>query len=437
MSAMEGDLAVWAERVEGFARVGTLSMHADGGESFSYDRSYLEDGRTVPIFPVLPLQEEPFGTQKTRSAFSSLGPEGVVGHDIRTALRAGREAISPVLARLNHETVGALTFTADALEPSYVGAGAAPLGDDTLFAFARAPEQTAFEELMRSRLSLNGAVAKIGVVRMAGAWGRPQGLAPSTHILKAGTPAFPHQMLNEALCMRSAVACGFDDAAQTDLMVIDDCDPILISRCFDRLAIDGRPAGLPNTMRLHQADFCQVLGISVDTHKYTPSDELVEAYTTSVASAISRESAERHCDRSYVFDMLVFDYLIGNCDNHLKNLSLTWSSDWSSKAVSPLYDVTCTTLYPVLPREMGLGIGVHRVIDEVEPLDFRLMARQLGISWKQARDSIAQTAEILVSSILESADKLEREHPIDAMMFAERLAKDCQTRVDVALKAAS
>ena len=434
---MERNLAVWAEHIEGFVRVGTLSQHAGGGESFAYDRSYLEDGRSVPIFPVLPLQEDTFNTQKTRSAFSSLGPEGVVGHDIRAALRAGREAISPVLARLNHETVGALTFTEDESEPSFDGAGATALGHDALVAFAHAPERTAFEELMRSRLSLNGAVAKIGVVKMAGTWGRPQGLTPSTHILKAGTPAFPDQMLNEALCMRSAVACGFDDAAQTDLMVVDDCDPILISRRFDRLAIDGRPAGLPNTMRLHQADFCQVLGISGDALKYTPSDDSVEAYTTSVASAISRESAERYGDRSYVFDMLVFDYLVGNCDNHLKNLSLTWSPDWSSKAVSPLYDVTCTTLYPDLSREMGMGIGAHRVIDDVEPDDFRLMAKQLGISWKQARDSIAQTAKMLVSSILESADKLEREHSLNAVMFAERLAKDCQTRVDVALRAAS
>lgn len=432
---MEGSLAVWAEHITGFMRVGTLSLREDGSESFAYDESYAKDEQAVPIFPVLPLQVEAFATQQTRAAFSSLGPEGPVGHDIRTALRAGRDAISPVLARLNHETVGALTFTSDESEPSYDGSGAMPLEDDTLIAFARTPERTAFEELMQSRLSLNGAVAKIGIIKMADGWGRPQGLSPSTHILKAGTPAFPHQMLNEALCMRCAVACGFDDAAQTDLIAINGCEPILVSRRFDRLATDERPAGLPNVMRLHQADFCQVLGISVDALKYTPSDELVESYTTSVASAISHESAERYGDRSYVFDMQVYDYLVGNCDNHLKNISLTWSSDWHRKAVSPLYDVTSTTLYPDLSREMGMGIGAHRDIDNVEPDDFRLMARQLGIAWRQARDSIAQMAERLIPSMLESADALEREHPVNAVMIAERLVKDSQKRVDVALKA--
>lgn len=103
-------LSVWMERFEGFALVGTLGFEANGDEWFEYDDSFLRAESSMPIYPVLPLREGRFTSQQTRAAFASLGPEGAVGHDIRTALRAGREAVTPILARLNHETVGALAF---------------------------------------------------------------------------------------------------------------------------------------------------------------------------------------------------------------------------------------------------------------------------------------------------------------------------------------
>ena len=176
------------------------------------------------------------------------------------------------------------------------------------------------------------------------------GLEPTTHILKAGSPSFPNQMLNEAICMRCARACGFDDAAEASLVVADNNEVLLVSKRFDRTKTRERPAGLPGVMRLHQADFCQLMGISADGLKYTPSDELVGGYNTSLAATVSRESSQRYGDRSYIFDAQVFNYLVGNCDNHLKNYSMTWRPDWGGKSVSPIYEVTCTTLHPDLSR---------------------------------------------------------------------------------------
>ncbi|MDO4798171.1 MAG: HipA domain-containing protein [Coriobacteriales bacterium] len=429
-------ICVWAEHLEGFVLAGSLSFGPKDGERFTYDASYLERGGSVPVYPVLPLQEEPHSAQSTRAAFSSLGPEGPVGHDIRVALRAGRDAIVPVLSRLNHETTGALTFTEERELVQVDTASPMPVDSAFLEQFAINPNRTAFKAMLDSRLSLNGAVSKVGAIRRDGAWLLPRGLEPSTHILKAGSPAYADQMLNEALCMRCALACGFEDAAKTDLIAIDGCDPILVSKRFDRLLGAERPKGLNDVMRLHQADLCQVLGISVDALKYTPSDELIDGYTTSVAAAISEESSERYGDRSYVFDIQVFDYLVGNCDNHLKNLSLTWSPDWQGKTVSPIYDVTCTTVYRDLSRDMGMGIGLHRAIDDVEPADFPLMARQLGVSWRQARESISAMADAVVPALMESAHQLEVECGVAAESVAEGLAQDCAGRVEVARRAA-
>lgn len=428
-------LNVWAEHIEGFVLAGVLAFDPEDGEHFTYDDSYLDRQDAKPLYPVLPLRAGVFGTQQTRAAFSSLGPEGLVGHDIRTALRAGRDAITPVLAKLDHETVGALTFTQEGEEPDHTHNTSADIGPSFLEQFAANPEQLALETLLESRLSLNGAVAKIGVTAREDGWRLPLGLAPSTHILKVGSPVFPGQMLNEALCMRCALTCGFDDAAQTSLILIDGQSPILVSKRFDRTIIDDRPAGLPKTMRLHQADFCQLLGISVDALKYTPSDELVESYTTSVASMVSQESSERYGDRSYIFDVQVFNYLVGNCDNHLKNLSITWDSNWRSKAVSPIYDVTCTTVYEGLSRDMGMGIGRHRGIDDIEPDDFRLMARQLGTNWRQVRNSMSQMAEGFTEGLMAAAHDLEQEYGIAAVKLAERLLEESRDRIEVAKQA--
>ncbi|MBR3312893.1 MAG: HipA domain-containing protein [Atopobiaceae bacterium] len=430
-------LGVWAERYEGFVRVGMLTLSDTGEERFSYDESYLRASSSVPIYPILPLSARPFGADTTRAAFSSLGPEGPVGRDVRIALRAGREAVVPVLGRLNHETVGALTFTRDDEEPDCAAVEPRTVDEDFLRALSSDSTRTAYETMLASRLSLNGAVAKVGVTRRGDTWFLPRGLEPSTHILKAGSVSYPDQMLNEALCMRCAVTCGFEDAARTSLITLDGCDPILVSERFDRAVEEGRPHGLSPVMRLHQADFCQVVGISTDALKYVPADELVPSYNEMVASAISRESSERYGDRSYVFEAQVFNYLLGNCDNHLKNLSMTWASDWSAKAVSPIYDVTCTTMYPELSRDMGLGIGCHRSIDAVEPGDFLDFARQMGVSAAQARTSLSDLAESFVPSLYAAADSLEEESAVDAVRLAEAFEADSCARIEVVRRAAT
>ena len=75
----------------------------------------------------------------------------------------------------------------------------------------------------------------------------------------------------------------------------------------------------------------------------------------------------------------LFDYAVGNCDNHLKNWSLLWSEDWSSMGLAPLYDVVCTTMYPKLVREMGVSFGGDRLIDNVDRAAVEVRLDSMGI----------------------------------------------------------
>ena len=133
-------LAVWAEHLEGFVRVGTLWSERDAEEWFEYDGSYLRRSDATPIYPSLPLEGGRIDSSATRAAFFSLGPEGRVGHEIRTVLRAGRDSVAPVLARLNHETVGALCFCSPDEAPAYDDPVFREVDGDFLKAFAVEPE---------------------------------------------------------------------------------------------------------------------------------------------------------------------------------------------------------------------------------------------------------------------------------------------------------
>ncbi|MFR7670440.1 MAG: HipA domain-containing protein [Collinsella sp.] len=60
-----------------------------------------------------------------------------------------------------------------------------------------------------------------------------------------------------------------------------------------------------------------------------------------------RASTNQMEDRFLVGYNQLFDYAVGNCDNHLKNWSLVWDESWKQVRLAPLYDVLCTTVYPV------------------------------------------------------------------------------------------
>ena len=86
---------------------------------------------------------------------------------------------------------------------------------------------------------------------------------------------------------------------------------------------------------------------------------------------------------------------------------------------------------------MGMGIGRHRAIDAVEPVDFGLTVRQLGLMRGQVRDGIAEMAELVVPSMMECTHVLKFECGGEDVTFAGHLVADCKQRIQVALCAAT
>lgn len=393
---MQRILEVQREINSEFQKVGDLLEDADGIR-FAYDRAYLQSPSAVSIATGFPLGAEAATPERTRAFFDGLLPEGPLRRQFDEAFRADTSDYIKVLVQLNFETAGALIFCEEGTDLAQ-NRSYRPLDFIDLDAFATRPLPEAFNRDIASRLSLAGAQTKIGLMHlgddMRRGWQQPIGSASSTHILKACNGLFPGQTVNEALCMGTAAALDFE-AAECHLIAIKGEEPLLAVKRFDRQEEEG--ALFPR--RLHQEDLGQALLLG-GNFKYEPTDG---HYAALVADAINRLSSNPFGDRVVFYRRLLFDWLVGNCDNHLKNHSFVWSANWSQRELSPLYDVTCTTFYPALDKEMGVSLCPSRRVDEVTASDLETLAKTVGIP-----SAIA----------LAEADEL-REHFLDALQATE------------------
>lgn len=100
-----------------------------------------------------------------------------------------------------------------------------------------------------------------------------------------------------------------------------------------------------------------------------------------------------------LFRRIALNYLIGNCDAHLKNYSL-FLNGGVAVSLAPVYDLVCTTIYDgrfggELNRSMGIRIGDHLNIDKVAPNDFILLTQDM----RQPKRVAAKILEELASSL--------------------------------------
>ena len=351
------ELFVWREIYGSYELVGTL-RDGRAGLEFSYAAEYLGDPRSKAVSRVFPLQEAPFGRKETSAFFGGLLPEGSLRNALAVAARASTKDVGSLLARLSNESSGALVFTVDRESPAR-GMSYEPIRLEVLQGFCNAPREVALSLNMRSRLSLAGAQSKVGLHHegddLSAGWFIPTGSAPSTFILKAEDGAFPGLAYNEAICMSAARSLGFD-VPDFALLDVGGEAPLFIVERYDRLRDDSRV--FPR--RLHQEDFCQALGIDPEL-KYEPKGA---GYPELGSWLLAMESANPFGDKVCFFESILFDALVGNCENHLKNYSLLYGDGWSSAEMAPLYDLVCTTLYPALDTEMGVSLCPSRRVQD-------------------------------------------------------------------------
>ena len=89
-------------------------------------------------------------------------------------------------------------------------------------------------------------------------------------------------------------------------------------------------------------------------------------------------------DQFKLWDICIFNYLVGNTDNHIKNLSIVYGKDLRSIRLSPAYDIVSTMIYESSTDKMAMSIGGLYSIYDIGREDFEREALNIGFGRKNA-----------------------------------------------------
>lgn len=145
--------------------------------------------------------------------------------------------------------------------------------------------------------------------------------------------------------------------------------------------------------KLHMEDMCQ-LTERLTEHKYQGSHE-------QIAKAIMRYSTTPGLDLVNFFEMVVFSFLIGNADMHLKNYSLLYQID-RGPVLSPAYDMVATALVNQADDE-DLALTLNGKKKKIKKQDFVAAMTTMKLDAKQ-QENIFKKMERALPKWLEFID---------------------------------
>jgi serine/threonine-protein kinase HipA len=311
--------------------VGTLA-EGDDLWSFEYDREWIGLPDSFDLSPALPraqIRHEDGGSDRpVQWYFDNLLPEEQMRAAVSKEAKIHEDDAFALLEYLGAESAGSLVL----LPPGHdLGAPAdlQPLSDDTLARRIRNLPRVALSSDAPKHMSLAGAQNKLLIVYRGGRIFEPVGSEPSTHILKPNHVGddYPASVINEyfTMCLAHSV-----DLPVPPVFRRYTPEPIYIVERFDRVA--GNDGG---TQRRHIIDACQLLNKSrAFKYKTATLENLVQ---------IIERCRNRVATRLSLYRWLTFNLLVGNTDNHLKNLSFLVSP--AGIELAPAYDLLSTGAY--------------------------------------------------------------------------------------------
>lgn len=375
--------------------VGTLASQDDIWR-FQYSPSWLAYEKRFALAPVFKLQDEEFvdgsDIRPVQWYFDNLLPEEQLRSVLAKEANVSEADAFGLLGHYGAESAGSLVLSAG---ETYTEKGwrELPMGklNDRIVNLPRAT----LNQAAPKRMSLAGAQHKMVVGYCDGSLSEPLPGTASTHILKPESlsPHYPHTVINEFFCMSLARRVGLN---VPDVHLLYSPSPVYIVDRFDRMADAGG-----EVRRLHIVDTCQLLNKS-RAFKYE------KASAETLAQAVQL-SDQKGVDRISLFDWLVFNFLIGNGDNHLKNLSFQVTHD--GVRFAPGYDLLSTAVYetqafsetPIWPRtQLAMTIGGVRHFGEVSNAAMLEAGQVIGVP----RSIALRRMQAILGKIIPAADEL-------------------------------
>ncbi len=402
--------------------VGEWTTSRSGNSIFRYAREWTESASARAISLSLPLTAD----REIRGPvvdyyFDNLLPDNP---DIRRRIRDRFQTRSvdafDLLEAVGRDCVGAVQLLPPGMQPGHWNrVDATPLTNKQVEQALRnvaappAPGHRAGTE-DDFRISIAGAQEKTALLQMGGAWHRPQGATPTTHILKLPLGIignfrgdFSHSLENEWLCAQLLHQLGIP-VADTSIATFGTQKALVVER-FDRRWVGTKNAWIA---RLPQEDFCQATG-RAPTHRYEsdggPSiKEILDILSASASAEVDRAT--------FVLAQLAF-WLLAATDGHGKNFSIHLLPD-GAFTLTPLYDVL--SAWPVIGRganQLQLQDAKLAMAVTGQSRHYRLVEIQArhwhNLALRVSGSGLWSHMQRLVESIPEALDKVASRLPRD------------------------
>ena len=223
--------------------------------------------------------------------------------------------------------------------------------------------------VVESRTTVTGVQAKLSMDLEHDAYGRDQRLTivgvMGRYILKPQTEQFERLSEIEDLTMHLAEIAHIPTVPHA-LIRFEDGELNYITRRIDRTN-DGR--------KLPMEDICQLSG-RLTEQKYQASYE-------TIAKLIDRYSSVPKLDIVNFWEQVVFSWIVGNADMHLKNFSLI-SEKPNKHVLTPTYDQVSTAI--VMPEDTDeLALPLNGFQKKILAMDFVQAMENTGLTNQMAQ----------------------------------------------------
>ena len=233
---------------------------------------------------------------------------------------------------------------------------------------------------------------------------------PTGYILKPQTEEYETLPESEYLVMQMAKQVGIKTVPFALIKMNGQGDLAYITKRIDRVTVDGKK------QMLAMEDFCQ-LEERLTEDKYKGSYERC-------AKVIQKYSSMAKFDLTELYLRLIFSFVVGNSDMHLKNFSLIEQTEGSSEyMLSAAYDLL--PVNAIMPEdEEEVALTIFKKKRKIRRKDFLLFAEEIGIEQK--------SAEKIIAKVIKAKDNFIAmcEESYISAVVKERLINLIETRVE-------
>lgn len=188
----------------------------------------------------------------------------------------------------------------------------------------------------------------------------------SNYIIKPQSEVYLSLPENEDLCMHLANELRLEVATHC-LVRLRSGSLAYISKRFDREGAN----------KIASEDLCQ-LTESLTEHKYRGSYE-------KAGKIIKQYSTQTGLDALYYFQLVLFSFITGNADMHLKNFSMLEQAD-GGFVISPAYDLVSTQLV-IKDEKEQMALNLNGKKNRISKKDFDALGANLQLTTKQIENT--------------------------------------------------